>query len=80
LYWDLEIFRNVHECGLDRCCGEGGHHGMECDEDQVDYFLQIAQNGLGIDEQVACLALGPIIRVGIVHTREWFNVQSSMSL
>jgi hypothetical protein len=43
-------------------------------------FFRLIRHGLCIDEQVACLALGPIIRVGIVHTREWFNVQSSMSL
>lgn len=39
LYFNVEIHRDVHEGCHDGGSGEGPHHGVKGDEDQVDDFL-----------------------------------------
>lgn len=59
---DMEVHRNVHKGGLDRCSSECCHERMEGHEEQVDQFL----------------AAWPIVRIRVTGFRQRLELVCSM--
>lgn len=77
LDFDLQVLGDIHKGGHDCCCGEGSHHGVESDQDEIRDFLLFLVWSVAhwvwvyyrelSKEEMPHLLLRPVIWVGIGH-------------